>query len=243
LSPSLRKASATARLPANSISASTHQEISLRIFEKLGISTRVELVLYAVNNGDPRQAEWLVGASPILPQAGKCKKSGGHLTSPFFFWASLVPARIRLRPIFETVRSALYKLGRNSLSDATSNSAPAPKPRRSTIFAAGFLLLALALVVIYTGRNAFLSPLALVVVAAIGLAALLLQLRLRQDIGAPVRAPLGLNLLGLIFAVAAIFADVLRLSAGLLQVAALGAVVCFAISGIVVLHALRKPRG
>jgi hypothetical protein len=146
------------------------------------------------------------------------------------------------RPIFETVRSALYKLGRVSLSDATSNSAPAPKPRRSTIFAAGFLLLALALVVIYTSRNAFLSPLALVVVAAIGLAALLLQLRLRKDIGAPVRAPLGLNVLGLIFAVAAIFADVLRLSAGLLQVAALGAVVCFAISGIVVLQALRKPR-
>ena len=129
------------------------------------------------------------------------------------------------------------------MSDATSKPAPAPKPRRSTIFAAGFLLLALALVVIYTSRNAFLSPLALVVVAAIGLAALLLQLRLRKDIDAPVHAPLGLNLLGLIFAVAAIFADVLRLSAGLLQVAALGAVVCFAISGIVVLHALRKPRG
>lgn len=129
------------------------------------------------------------------------------------------------------------------MPDATSNSASAPKPRRSTIFAAGFLLLALALVVIYTSRNAFLSPLALVVVAAIGLAALLLQLRLRKDIGAPVHAPLWLNLLGLIFAVAAIFADVLRLSAGLLQVAALGAVVCFAISGIVVLHALRKPRG
>jgi hypothetical protein len=46
--------------------------------------------------------------------------------------------------------------------------------------------------------------------------------------------------LGLIFAVAAIFADVLRLNMGLLQIAALGAVVCFAISGIVVLHALRK---
>ena len=128
------------------------------------------------------------------------------------------------------------------MSDATSNSTPAPKPRRLTIFAAGFLLLALALVVIYTSRNSFLSPLALVVVAAIGLAALLLQLRLRKDIGSPVRAPLWLNVLGLVFAVAAIFADVLRLSAGSLQVAALGAVVCFAISGIVVLHALRRAR-
>jgi uncharacterized membrane protein len=103
------------------------------------------------------------------------------------------------------------------------------------------LLFALALVVIYTSRGAFFSPLALVVVAAIGLAALLLQLRLRRNLGIQVHAPVWLNALGLIFAVAAIFADVLRLSSGLLQVAALGAVVCFAISGLVVLHALRKP--
>jgi len=146
------------------------------------------------------------------------------------------------QPAFETARSTLYNLGRNALPDAASNSAPAPRPRRWTIFAAGFLLLALALVVIYTSRSALLSPLAVVVVAAIGLAALLLQLRLRRDVGVAVRAPLGLNVLGLIFAVAAIFADVLHFSAGLLQVAALGAVVCFAISGIVVLHALRKSR-
>ena len=37
------------------------------IFEKLGISTRVELVLYAVNNGDPRPAQWLAGASRMIP--------------------------------------------------------------------------------------------------------------------------------------------------------------------------------
>jgi hypothetical protein len=29
----------------------------------------VELVLYAVNNGDPRQAEWLAGASRVVPSA------------------------------------------------------------------------------------------------------------------------------------------------------------------------------
>ena len=126
------------------------------------------------------------------------------------------------------------------MPDATSNPPPARKPSRGTIFAAGFLLLALAIVVLYTGRNAFLSPLALVVVAAIGLAALLLQLRLRRDAGVRVQAPVWLNVLGLIFAVTAVFADVLRLSAALLPIAALGAVVCFAISGIVVLHALRK---
>jgi uncharacterized membrane protein len=108
--------------------------------------------------------------------------------------------------------------------------------------AAGFLLLALALVVIYTSRSAFFSPLALVVVAAIGLAALLLELRLRKDLGTPVHAPLWLNVAGLVLAFAAILADVFRLSATLLQVAALGAVLCFAISGVVVLRALRKPR-
>jgi len=128
------------------------------------------------------------------------------------------------------------------LPDSTPNPAPAPKPRRWTILAAGFLLLALALVVIYTSRSAFLSPLALVVVAAIGLAALLLDLRLRKDSGAPVHAPLWLNIVGVIFAVSAVFADVLRLSASLLQVAALGAVACFSVSGVVVLRALRKPR-
>jgi hypothetical protein len=81
-----------------------------------------------------------------------------------------------------------------------------------------------------------------VVVAAIGLAALLLQLRFRRALGSPVRAPLWLNVLGLVFAVASVFADVLHLSANLLLMTALGAVVCFAISGTVVLHALRKPR-
>ena len=45
------------------LSENTVKKHLFRIFEKLGISTRVELVLYAVNNGDPRQAEWLAGAS------------------------------------------------------------------------------------------------------------------------------------------------------------------------------------
>jgi hypothetical protein len=126
------------------------------------------------------------------------------------------------------------------LPDAAPNPAPALKSRRWSIFGAGFLLLALAVVVIYTSGRAFSSPLALVVVAAIGLAALLLQLRLRQDIGSPVRAPLWLNVLGLIFALAAVFADILRLSVNLMLIAALGAVACFAISGIVVLQALRR---
>ena len=144
------------------------------------------------------------------------------------------------QPDLKIPHFALYNSGRNSLPDAASN--PDPKPRRRTIFAAGFLLLALALVVIYTSRSAFLSPLALVVVAAIGLAALLMQLRLGRDTGSPVRAPLWLNVAGVIFAIGAILADLLRLNANVLQVAALGAVVCFAVSGVVVIHALRGPR-
>lgn len=143
---------------------------------------------------------------------------------------------------FENPAPALYNLGRNSLPDAVSNPDHTPKTRRWSIVAAGLLLLALALVVIYTSRSAFFSPLALVVVAAIGLAALLLQIRLRKDLPAPIRAPLWLNVLGLICAVAAVFADVLHLGPNLLQVAALGAVVCFGISGTTVLHALHKKK-
>jgi hypothetical protein len=131
-------------------------------------------------------------------------------------------------------------LQRNALPDAASKPSPSPQPRRWTILAAGLLLLALALVVIYTSTRAFSSPLALVVVAAIGLAALLLQLRLRKDLGTPVRAPLWLNVLGLAFAIAAVSADVLHRSANFMLIAALGAVSCFAISGAAVLHALRK---
>jgi hypothetical protein len=122
---------------------------------------------------------------------------------------------------------------------------PNPKPRPPTIFAAGLLLAALALVVLYTSQRAFLSPVALVVVAAIGMAALLLQLRLRGDLRATIRAstvrgPLWLNGVGVLFAVGAVFADILHLDAAFMLVAALAAVVAFAVSGILVLSALRR---
>jgi hypothetical protein len=134
------------------------------------------------------------------------------------------------------------------LPDATSKPSPTPPPRRWTIFAAALLLFALALVVLYTSRRAFNSPLALVVVAAIGLAALLLQLRLRKnadisidkEASRPVRAPLWLNVLGVAFALAAVAADILHWTANAMLVAALGAVICFAISATAVLHSLRK---
>lgn len=128
------------------------------------------------------------------------------------------------------------------MPEAASNPPSSPRPRRWTILAAGLLLAALALVVIYTNRGAFFSPIALVVVAAIGLAALLLQLRLRQGLSPRVRAPLWLNVLGIVFAICAVFADVLHVGPALLLIGALVAVVCFAISGIIVLAALRKPQ-
>lgn len=124
----------------------------------------------------------------------------------------------------------------------TASNQPPPKPRRWTIVAAGFLLLALALVVIYTSRGAFLSPLALVVVAAIGLAALLLQVQLHRDLVDQIRPPMWLNLLGLLFAISAVIADILHLRIGLLIVGALGAVLCFAISGVRVLQGIRRQR-
>ena len=41
------------------LSEHTIKKYLFRIFEKLGISSRVELVLYALNNGNPRPAEWI----------------------------------------------------------------------------------------------------------------------------------------------------------------------------------------
>lgn len=128
------------------------------------------------------------------------------------------------------------------MPDATPNPRSNVRQRRPTLVAAALLLLALSLVVIYTGRVAFLSPLALVVVAAIGLAALLLQLRLRPDLRSAIQGPLWLNGLGVVFALAAVFADLLHLGNALTHIAALAAVVSFAISGIIVLGALRKRR-
>ncbi len=110
--------------------------------------------------------------------------------------------------------------------------------RRWRVIASGLLLLALALVMIYTGPNAFQSPIALVVVAAIGLAALLLQVWFRLDL--PIYSPLWLNVLGILCAMISLFADYLRMSRGMLDLVAFAAVFCFGISGSLILHALRR---
>ena len=45
------------------LSEHTIKKYLLRIFDKLGISSRVELVLYAVSHGQNRQAEWMPGSA------------------------------------------------------------------------------------------------------------------------------------------------------------------------------------
>jgi DNA-binding NarL/FixJ family response regulator len=45
------------------LSEHTIKKYLFRIFDKLGISSRVELVLYALSHGGLRQAEWIAGAS------------------------------------------------------------------------------------------------------------------------------------------------------------------------------------
>ena len=101
----------------------------------------------------------------------------------------------------------------------------------------------LAVIVLFTNPRAFSSPVAIVVVSAIGLVAVLLQLRMRNREHAPaVHPPVWLNVLGILLALAALFADLLHLSSQATQIAALGAVGSFAISSAVILHSFRKQR-
>jgi len=118
---------------------------------------------------------------------------------------------------------------------------PSKVARRWTVIASGLLLLALALVVIYTGPNAFMSPVALVVVAAIGLAALLLQVRFRRELP-HIHSPLWLNVLGIVCAMVTLFADNFRMTRRALDLVAFAAVFCFGVSGSLILRALRRRR-
>jgi len=45
------------------LSEHTVKKYLFRIFEKVGVSNRVELVLFAVNHGQRRQAEWVPAVS------------------------------------------------------------------------------------------------------------------------------------------------------------------------------------
>jgi len=126
---------------------------------------------------------------------------------------------------------------------AEASAVQAAKPRRWTVIASGALCGLLAVVVIYTRSSAFYSPIAVMIVAAIGLAAVLLQLRFyNREQSQPLHAPLWLNIVGILFAVAALFSDVLRLRPSIAQLMPLGAIAAFSISSAVILHAFRKHR-
>lgn len=117
------------------------------------------------------------------------------------------------------------------------------KSRRWTVILSGLLCCGLGLVVLFTKRGAFFSPLAVVVVAAIGLVAVLLQLRFfNRNQSNPIHSPGWLNVLGILCALAALFADRLGLSGERAQMLALAAVGIFAVSSAMILHAFRKHR-
>jgi drug/metabolite transporter (DMT)-like permease len=139
---------------------------------------------------------------------------------------------------FETAAKALYKCEEALLVPESE-----PNSRRWTVIASALLCCGLGLVVIYTKRSAFFSPLAVVVVAAIGLAAVLLQLRYyNREHSDPIHAPVLLNIVGVLFALTALFSDFLSLSWQIAELMALGAVGSFAISSAMILHAFRKHR-
>lgn len=117
------------------------------------------------------------------------------------------------------------------------------KPRRWTVIASGLLCGVLALIVLFTTRRAFFSPLAILVVAAIGFAAVLLQVRFRnREHIAPVRSSALLNVLGIVLALVALFGGQLHLKSAVVQAFALAAIGVFGVSGAVVLHAFRRQR-
>ena len=105
----------------------------------------------------------------------------------------------------------------------------------------GFLVGILALVVLYTNRGRLSSPLSIVVLAAVGLLALILQLRLRgRGEGNRIASSPWLNVVGVGSALAALGVDFTKFHAEYTPAFALLAVGCFAVSSVIVLQSLRK---
>lgn len=114
-------------------------------------------------------------------------------------------------------------------------------PRRWTVLVSGLLCGLLAVVVLYTNRGRLSSPLSIVVLAAVGLLALILQMRLPGQIKQRrVSSPPWLNGIGVTCALAALAVDITRFHAEYANALALIAAACFAVSSAIVLQALRK---
>jgi uncharacterized membrane protein len=117
----------------------------------------------------------------------------------------------------------------------------ASRSRRWTVIASGLLCGALAFLVLFTNRRAFYSPLAVVVMGAVGLAAVLLQLRLQNhDQQKSASSPAWLNVLGIVFALSAFFGDLLHIAPQITEALALCAVASFGVSGVIILRSFRK---
>jgi len=109
------------------------------------------------------------------------------------------------------------------------------------VIASGLLCGALAIIVLFTNRGAFFSPLAVVVMGAVGLAAVLLQLRLQNRNQEQFSSsPAWLNVLGILFALAAFLGDLFHINQQITESLALGAVASFGVSGVIILRSFRK---
>lgn len=97
------------------------------------------------------------------------------------------------------------------------------------------------MIVLFTNRGAFFSPLAVVVMGAVGLVAVLLQLRLQNREQAQAsNSPAWLNVLGIVLALAAFLVDLLHMNPQFTETLALGAVASFGVSGVIILRSVRK---
>ena len=116
-------------------------------------------------------------------------------------------------------------------------------PRRWTVLGSGLLCGVLAVIVIYTNPRAFRSPIALVVLAAIGVLAAVLQVRLRRQASSAQGLPLFLNLAGIAFALGALGRNWFHIPVEAEPALALVAVSCFSVSTILLLESIRKRPG
>lgn len=131
-------------------------------------------------------------------------------------------------------------------SPSSQSEPPRPQspPRRKTVIAAGLLCGILAVLVTFTDRRAFFSPLSIVIVAAIGAVAVLLQLQFKNQEGKrKIHPPLWLNVVGVVFAVGALLSERLHWGIQIGQALALLAVASFAVSSVIILRMVREPEG